>query len=63
MADSPQRRAEPWALPGFCGNVLERSVIESEVSDDLLELAILRFEVPQAPQMTDLQAPYCAFQR
>ena len=34
-----------WALPVFCGDILERLVIEGQVGDHLLELAVFLFEV------------------
>ena len=36
----------PWALPVFCGNVLERAIVQRQIGDHLLELAVLVFQVP-----------------
>ncbi len=46
FAGSPRSGAGPvsrWALPVFCGDILERLIVECEIGDDLFELAVFFF--------------------
>jgi hypothetical protein len=54
-AGSPRPAAGPWASPVLCGNVLQGPHVHGQVGHHLLERAVLRFQLPQAPQLAHFQ--------
>jgi hypothetical protein len=58
---STPRPCVPWALPVFCGDVLQRSIVQRQIRHDLLQLAVFRFQLAQPSQLTHLQAALLGF--